>query len=117
MSGDRGAPLHIRVGLAGWSFRDGEGRVSPTPKRRASDSVTYLPQSVDTNEMKSTCSRIPSIMLTTSSTLRVSDHPDVPFPVTRWQGLAREEPMSAEERGGCAWMPISRRRLPTSVMS
>jgi hypothetical protein len=79
--------------------------------------LSYLAQSVDTIEIESTCFRMPSSLMTRSWALRVSDHPDVRLLVTRWQGLTREEPMSAEERGSCAWMPISRRRLPTSVMS
>lgn len=117
MNGDRGAPEHIRVGPAGWSSLDGEGRVSPTPKPRGFNPLSYLAQSVDTIEIKSTCSRIPSIPMTRSCAVRVSDYPDVRWPVTRWQGLTCKDPMTAEERGGCAWMPISRRRLPASVMS
>jgi hypothetical protein len=104
MSRDAGAPEHIRVGPAGWPSPDGEGRVSPTPKRRGSDPLAYPAQSVATIGIKSTCSRIPSITLTTSWTWRVSDHPDVRWPVTRWQGCTHEEQTGAEEGGaahGC----------------
>jgi uncharacterized protein YecE (DUF72 family) len=117
MSRDARAPEHIRVGPAGWFSPDGEGRVSAIPKRRGSDPLAYLPQYVDTIESNSTGYRIPSIPMPRSWALRVSDHPDVRLPVKLWHGLTHEDQTSAEEGRGCAWMPISHRRLPTSVMS
>jgi hypothetical protein len=48
------APLHIRIGPAGWSYPDWEGPVYPKPKPRGFDPLVYLAQSFDTIEINST---------------------------------------------------------------
>jgi uncharacterized protein YecE (DUF72 family) len=97
MGEDRGASDRIRIGPAGWSYPDWEGRVYPTPKPRGFDPLRYLAQYFDTIEINSTFYRIPSTAMTRSWATRVSDHPAFRFTAKLWQGFTHESKATAAD--------------------
>ena len=51
----------IRIGPAGWSYKDWEGVVYPMPKPKGFHEATYLAQYFDTIEINSTFYRPPEL--------------------------------------------------------
>jgi uncharacterized protein YecE (DUF72 family) len=97
MSRDTGAPERIRVGPAGWSYPDWEGRVYPTPKPRGFDPLAYLARYFEAIEINSTFYRIPDAKMTQRWVTRVADHPLFRFTAKLWQGFTHEGTASARD--------------------
>jgi uncharacterized protein YecE (DUF72 family) len=97
MSEDHVAPGRILVGPAGWSYRDWEGQVYPTPKPRGFDPLTYLAQYFDAVEINSSFYRIPAAKTTQQWVDRVHDHPAFRFTAKLWQGFTHGGTASAQD--------------------
>jgi uncharacterized protein YecE (DUF72 family) len=97
MSSDTGALPHIRVGPAGWSYKDWAGQVYPKPQPRGFDPLSYLAQYFDAIEINSTFYRIPEAKTTQRWVARVADHPDFRFTAKLWQGFTHEGTASAQD--------------------
>src|SRR5919108_1697897 len=90
-------PKRIRVGPAGWSYKDWAGQVYPQPQPRGFDPLTYLAQYVDAVEINSTFYRTPDPKTTRRWAARVADHPAFRFTAKLGQGFTHEGPARAEE--------------------
>jgi uncharacterized protein YecE (DUF72 family) len=97
MSRHTGAPNRIRVGPAGWSYKDWAGQVYPQPQPRGFDPLTYLAQYFDAVEINSSFYRIPDVKTTRRWVERVADHPDFRFTAKLWQGFTHEGTASAQD--------------------
>jgi uncharacterized protein YecE (DUF72 family) len=97
MRRDIGAPEHIRVGPAGWSYQDWVGQVYPKPQPRGFDPLSYLAQYVDAIEINSTFYRIPDAKMTQGWVARVTTHPDFRFTAKLWQGFTHEGTATAQD--------------------
>jgi uncharacterized protein YecE (DUF72 family) len=97
MSQDQDAAPHIRIGPAGWSYPDWEGRVYPKPKPRGFDPLAYLGRYFDCVEVNSTFYHIPSPAMTRRWVERVTDNPRFLFTVKLWQGFTHEATVSAHD--------------------
>ena len=93
----RRGPMHIRVGPAGWSYKDWAGQVYPKPQPRGFDPLTYLARYFDAIEINSTFYRIPDAKMTQRWVERVDDHPDFRFTAKLWQGFTHEGTASAQD--------------------
>ena len=83
-------PERIRVGPAGWSYKDWAGQVYPKPQPRGFDPLTYLAQYFDAIEINSSFYRIPDSKTTQRWVDRVADHPAFRFTAKLWQGFTHE---------------------------
>src|SRR5919109_3879516 len=90
-------PERIRVGPAGWSYKDWAGQVYPQPQPRGFDPLTYLAQYFDAVEINSSFYRIPDARMTRRWVERVADHPDFRFTAKLWQGFTHEGNASAQD--------------------
>jgi uncharacterized protein YecE (DUF72 family) len=90
MSRNPGAPKHIRVGPAGWSYQDWAGQVYPKPRPRGFDPLNYLAQYFDAVEINSTFYGIPEAKTTRQWVERVREHPSFRFTAKLWQGFTHE---------------------------
>jgi uncharacterized protein YecE (DUF72 family) len=87
----------IRIGTAGWSYPDWEGRVYPSPKPRGFDPLAYLAHYFEAIEINSTFYRIPAATLTRSWAARVAAYPNFRFTAKLWQGFTHEGRASASD--------------------
>lgn len=69
----------IRIGPAGWSYKDWEGVVYPQKPGAKFDPLTYLSRFFDTIEINSSFYRPPSASSAKSWAKRVADNPDFRF--------------------------------------
>jgi uncharacterized protein YecE (DUF72 family) len=97
MREDTGAPEHIRVGPAGWSYPDWKGQVYPKPQPRGFDPLSYLAQYFDAIEINATFYRIPDATMTQRWVARVAEHPDFRFTAKLWQGFTHDGTASAQD--------------------
>jgi uncharacterized protein YecE (DUF72 family) len=100
MSEDTEARYRIRIGPAGWSYPDWEGRVYPQPKPRGFDPLAYLAHYFDTIEINSSFYRIPSATMTKNWAARVSDYPTFRFTAKLWQGFTHEGQATVADETG-----------------
>ena len=77
----------IRIGPAGWSYKDWEGVVYPMPKPKGFHEATYLAQYFDTIEINSTFYRPPEPGVARNWTNRVSANPRFRFTAKLWRGF------------------------------
>jgi uncharacterized protein YecE (DUF72 family) len=87
----------IRVGPAGWSYKDWAGQVYPTPQPRGFDPLTYVAQYFDAVEINSSFYRIPDAKTTRRWVERVDDHPDFRFTAKLWQGFTHDATAGAKD--------------------
>jgi uncharacterized protein YecE (DUF72 family) len=87
----------IRVGPAGWSYKDWAGQVYPQPQPRGFDPLSYLAQYFDTIEINSSFYRIPDPKTAQRWVARVADHPDFRFTAKLWQGFTHEGTARAQD--------------------
>jgi uncharacterized protein YecE (DUF72 family) len=87
----------IRVGPAGWSYKDWAGQVYPQPQPRGFDPLIYLAQYFDAVEINSSFYRIPDAKMTRRWVERVADHPAFRFTAKLWQGFTHEGTASAQD--------------------
>src|SRR5262245_16632699 len=97
MDEDRRASQRIRVGPAGWSYKDWAGQVYPKPPPPGFDPLTYLPQYFDAIEINSTFYRIPDPKMTRRWVDRVADHPLFRFTAKLWQGFTHASQASPRD--------------------
>jgi uncharacterized protein YecE (DUF72 family) len=97
MDETRGTSQRIRVGPAGWCYKDWAGQVYPQPQPRGFDPLTYLAQYFDAIEINSTFYRIPDPKMIRRWVERVADHPAFRFTVKLWQGFTHEGTASAQD--------------------
>jgi uncharacterized protein YecE (DUF72 family) len=90
MSQDHMPAGRILVGPAGWSYKDWEGQVYPSPKPRGFDPLRYLAQYFEAIEINSTFYGIPTAKTTQQWVDRVSEQPDFRFTSKLWQGFTHE---------------------------
>jgi uncharacterized protein YecE (DUF72 family) len=85
----------IRVGPAGWSYKDWEGTVYP-PHGSKFDHLAYLAQFFDTIEINSPFYRIPPATHAKSWVRRVSANPDFKFTTKVFRGFTHEKAKLAD---------------------
>jgi uncharacterized protein YecE (DUF72 family) len=90
-------PHSIRIGPAGWSYKDWEGTVYP-PHRGRFDELAYLASFFDTIEINSPFYRIPPPTHSKSWVRRVASNPDFKFTTKVFRGFTHEsaEPAPAD---------------------
>lgn len=80
----------IRIGTAGWQYRDWEGIVYPKPKPRGFDELSYLANFFGLVEINSSFYGPPQAGAARRWVARVSDHPDFRFTAKLWKGFTHE---------------------------
>ena len=80
----------VRVGVAGWDYRDWWGVVYPLPRPRGFDSLTYLARYFDTIEINSTFYRPPASKAAAGWAVRVASNPRFKFTAKLWQRFTHE---------------------------
>jgi uncharacterized protein YecE (DUF72 family) len=77
--------LAIKVGTAGWSYKDWEGRVYPKSAGRNFDQLAYLAHYFDVVEINSTFYHPPAPRTAANWARRVSFNPEFRFTLKLWQ--------------------------------
>lgn len=80
----------VRVGTAGWSYKDWEGTVYPKPAPRGFDPMTFLLGLVDAIEINSTFYHPPSPWTARSWALKAGTNPGARLTVKLWRGFTHE---------------------------
>jgi len=80
----------IRIGPAGWSYKDWEGTVYP-PHGSKFDHLAYLASFFDTIEINSPFYRIPPPTHSKSWVRRVADNPDFKFTTKVFRGFTHDD--------------------------
>jgi uncharacterized protein YecE (DUF72 family) len=83
-------PPQLRIGPAGWSYKDWEGTVYP-PHGSRFDALAYLASFFDTIEINSPFYRIPPPTHATSWVRRVGSNPGFKFTTKIFRGFTHEE--------------------------
>ena len=89
----------IRIGPAGWSYRDWAGTVYPAPKPKGFDPLRYLAGYFDTIEINSTFYHPAARSAADTWIERVADNPRFRFTAKVWQRFTheRETPFTAAD--------------------
>jgi uncharacterized protein YecE (DUF72 family) len=87
----------IRVGTAGWMYKDWEGLVYP-PSRRGFDRLSFMASLFDTNEINSTFYRIPAASMARDWARRVSHNPRFLFTAKLYRGFTHDRNATADDR-------------------
>ncbi|HLJ14807.1 MAG TPA: DUF72 domain-containing protein [Bryobacteraceae bacterium] len=87
----------LRIGTAGWQYRDWEGIVYPRPKPRGFDPLSYLANFFDVVEINSSFYGPPQASTTRNWVVRVSDHPEFRFTAKLWKGFTHERNANAAD--------------------
>jgi len=77
----------VRVGPAGWQYKDWEGKVYPQGKGRAFDPLAFLADYVDTIEINSSFYRPPRPVDAAGWAGRIRNNPRFKFTAKAWQRL------------------------------
>ena len=80
----------IRVGPAGWSYKDWAGTVYPTPRPRGFDPLAYLARYFDTIEINSTFYHPAARTSADEWVRRVADHANFRFTAKLWTRFTHE---------------------------
>jgi uncharacterized protein YecE (DUF72 family) len=86
----------VRVGTAGWMYKDWEGIVYPPP-RRDFDRLALMASLFDTNEINSTFYRIPPVSMARSWAQRVSHNERFRFTVKLYRGFTHDASATGED--------------------
>ena len=87
----------IRIGTAGWQYRDWEGIVYPKPRPRGFDPLSYLAGFFDLVEINSSFYGPPQPGASRAWVARVADHPDLRFTAKLWKGFTHERNATASD--------------------
>lgn len=89
----------IRIGPAGWSYRDWEGIVYPRPRPRGFDPLAFLAGFFDTIEINSTFYRPATADFAASWATRVGENPHFRFAAKLWRRFThdRDEAFTAAD--------------------
>jgi uncharacterized protein YecE (DUF72 family) len=93
----------LRVGPAGWNYKDWDGIVYPAPQPRAFDPLAYLADYFDTIEINSSFYAPPNPKAAAAWTRRVHSNPNFRFTAKAWQRLShrREDATAASIQADC----------------
>jgi uncharacterized protein YecE (DUF72 family) len=91
----------VRVGTAGWMYKDWEGIVYPPP-RRDFDRLALMASLFDTNEINSTFYRIPPISMARGWARRVSHNDRFQFTVKLYRGFTHDANATREDEKAVA---------------
>jgi uncharacterized protein YecE (DUF72 family) len=93
----------LRVGPAGWNYKDWEGVAYPSGAGKSFDALTYLAEFFDTVEINSSFYAPPRPRDVSSWARRVGNNPRFRFTAKAWQKLTheREEASEASIRADC----------------
>jgi uncharacterized protein YecE (DUF72 family) len=80
----------IRIGPAGWSYKDWEGIVYPTQKGSKFDSLAYLSEYFNTIELNNTFYRPPTTQMGRSWAKRVQSNPNFRFTAKLYRNFTHE---------------------------
>ena len=80
----------LRVGPAGWSYRDWEGIVYPSGGGRAFDPLAFLADYCDTIEINSSFYKPPSPKSAASWARKIRNNPNFRFTAKTWQQLSHQ---------------------------
>ena len=86
----------VRIGTAGWMYKDWEGIVYPPP-RRGFDRLGFMASLFDTNEINSTFYRIPPASMARDWARRVAHNPRFLFTAKLYRGFTHERNAGREE--------------------
>ena len=86
----------IRVGLAGWSYKDWLGVVYPRPKPRGFHDAEFLARYFDAIELNVSFYRPPTIAVARDWMSRVSGNPHFLFTAKLWREFTHTRDLSAE---------------------
>ncbi len=87
----------IRVGPAGWSYKDWEGIVYPAKKAAKFDPLAYLSDIFDTVELNNTFYRPPTPQMGKSWAKRVESNPRFKFTAKLYRGFTHERKVLTEQ--------------------
>lgn len=93
--GQLSVPANLRVGPAGWTYRDWEGRVYPSPAPRGFDRLARVARLFDAVEVNASFYRIPPARTAAAWLTRVADRPDFRFTVKLHQSLTHQRTLDA----------------------
>lgn len=96
MTAPDAAPGEVRVGTAGWMYKDWEGIVYPTAGRRF-DRLGFMASLFDTDEINSTFYRIPPPSMARDWTKRVAHNPRFRFTAKLFRGFTHERNATAAD--------------------
>ena len=91
-------PVPIRIGPAGWAYRDWEGIVFPRPKPRGFDPLEYLSRFFDALEINTTFYAPAKIEVAEKWADRVERHPTFRFSVKLWGRFTHERDETPTDR-------------------
>jgi len=91
----------VRVGTAGWMYKDWEGIVYP-PARRGFDRLGLMASLFDTNEINSTFYRVPPPSMPRDWARRVSHNPDFRFTAKLYRAFTHERIAGIEDERAVA---------------
>lgn len=86
----------VRVGTAGWMYKDWEGIVYPPPQR-GFDRLAFMASLFDTNEINSTFYRIPPASMARDWARRVAHNPRFLFTAKLYRGFTHDSNATAED--------------------
>ena len=87
----------IRIGTAGWQYRDWAGIVYPQPKPRGFDDLAYLAGFFSVVEINSSFYGPPRPSASRAWVARVADRPDFRFTAKLWQGFTHDRKATAAD--------------------
>lgn len=87
----------IRIGTAGWQYRDWAGTVYPKPKPRGFDELSYLANFFDVVEINSSFYGPPRPTAARAWAERVAHRPDFRFTAKLWQGYTHTRNATAAD--------------------
>jgi len=90
----------IRVGPAGWSYKDWEGIVYPLKKGSKFDALVYLTDFFDTIELNNTFYRPPTPQMSKSWAKRIQSNPRFKFTAKLWRNFTHERESLTEADEG-----------------
>jgi uncharacterized protein YecE (DUF72 family) len=86
----------VRVGTAGWMYKDWEGIVYP-PARRGFDRLGFMATLFDTNEINSTFYRVPPASMARDWARRVAHNPRFLFTAKLYRGFTHDRNATARD--------------------
>jgi uncharacterized protein YecE (DUF72 family) len=98
---------NLRVGPAGWNYKDWEGIVYPTARRGAFDPLAYLADYCDTIEINSSFYAPPRPRDVAAWARRVQNNPRFKFTAKAWQRITHEICEEAALSAACEEMRAS----------
>ena len=90
MSTRSGKPAPLRIGVAGWDYKDWRGMVYPDPRPRGFDPVRYLAQYIDLIEINSSFYGPPTATTGARWAEKIADLPGFTYSAKLWRRFTHE---------------------------